>query len=128
MNALLLQDRKSLFIGGDEQLICYDGTTFTEVPGFAGRTISSMAKCNEKDVILVGENADENPLGNDGRIMYVANGKKIATEVSFPDPSPPGPFSFTSVSCDTQNHGWIVGWDGTLIEFKIENTWKQNMP
>jgi len=111
MMSLLPMNDGTILVGGIGRLLRYSSDVVTEIPGFTGRTISSMAEIGGGAVILVGGDAAQDT----GRIMFLSNGKKLASEIDLPQDH-----FLTSVSCDSQTHGWIVGHSGTLIEFRIE--------
>ena len=98
-----------LYAGGMSVLVANADGVPSTVEGFEERFISSMTKTDNNCVILVGGDRPQ----NHGKIMFLINGKKVPAEVTIPGKL------LTSISADSPAHGWICGWAGTLIEYRL---------
>lgn len=107
--ALLILEPRKLLLGGIDYLSIYQDGGYSDIAGFDGRNVNSVAVYNENAFIAVGDDNADN-----GTVMFVVNGSKTNYEVEFP-----GMRYLTGISFDSSDHGWICGWRGTLIEFSI---------
>jgi hypothetical protein len=106
---LLERGDGTLVVGGMEWLLIIRNGSRQYVEGMESAEVSCMAEDSRGGIWIVGGD----PSGQTGVIAYLYEGTLSSNRVDFPE-------YLNGIAIDDNNHGWICGNNGTMLEIQIE--------